>query len=94
MALQPREIPEVQEIARQIAKEEIEVTGKRPKELANKLESVITDLETKITDLAMKVKELEKANTIDLAEIKKAVQAALTQKETPKLAKRGYSNDI
>ena len=94
MALQPREIPEVQEIARQIAKEEIEVTGKRPKELANKLESVITALEAKITDLETKVKKLE-ASTMDLkAEINKAVQAALTQKETPKLAKRGYSNDI
>ena len=49
MTLRPDETQKVKEIARQIAKEELEAMGKS-------LETKITDLETKVKELAAEMK--------------------------------------
>ena len=80
MTLWDDDIARITEIARQVAKEELEAMGKGLEEVDKKLEADTTDLETK-------VKKLE-AETTDLkAEIKKASVPVETQKPSKK---RGF----
>ena len=59
MTLWDDDIARITEIARQIAKEEIEAMGKGLEEVDKKLEADTTDLETKVKELAAKIMDLE-----------------------------------
>ena len=79
--LRPDEIGQVYEIAREIAKEEIEAMDKLLEATSKKLEAEITGLETKVRELATETMDLK-------AEIKKAVQPGPAHVEISKKDKR------
>lgn len=87
MSLQPREIPEVQEIARQIAKEEIEAIGKGQKEIVTKLEAVITDLETKMAEVEATDLKLE----AEIKDLKTELKRVEKMKEPEKPTTKSFS---
>ncbi len=59
MLLEYDKIAQVKEIAREIAKEEIEAIGKGSGAIVKKLEAVITDLETRVNALEAKSAKLK-----------------------------------
>jgi len=88
MSLQPREIPEVQEIARQIAKEEIEaMDNKDLKPIVTKLEAVITDLETKMAEVEATDLKLE----AEIKDLKTELKRVEKMKEPEKPTTKSFS---